>query len=318
MGMRLRTNFTPIIDNVAADVGHVGALVFGVVFRYGQQRGGTCSASLDAIGDRAHISSRTVKRHLKVLCEKAYLVDYDPGLRNAPHRYGLTPKGQLSLGIGGDAGMTESTTSPPIGMTESPSGYDRESDLNASKRPDRYDRESIEETPDSEKSQKTPENPDRDSISDSESGSESDSESDIERGANAPRHPTPNTRKRSPKQKAQDDMKRAIADLCFCAGLSKRFILLSKRDQGKVRTLATAWLAASYTAEDVVSFGEWWFANDWRGKKGQRPTPDQAKSEWPKFLAFRSGEAPPKPTNDTDRQREFLRQRYQEAVKNGK
>lgn len=37
---------------------------------------------------------------------------------------------------------------------------------------------------------------------------------------------------------------------------------------------------------DVEAFGEWWYANDWRGKKGQPPTLTQLKESWGQFKDF--------------------------------
>jgi len=37
------------------------------------------------------------------------------------------------------------------------------------------------------------------------------------------------------------------------------------------------------TPTDVLAFGEWWRANDWRGKQGEFPRPDQVRAEWGRF-----------------------------------
>jgi len=37
------------------------------------------------------------------------------------------------------------------------------------------------------------------------------------------------------------------------------------------------------TPADVLAFGGWWCANDWRGKKGEFPRPDQVRAEWGRF-----------------------------------
>lgn len=42
--------------------------------------------------------------------------------------------------------------------------------------------------------------------------------------------------------------------------------------------------------EDIMRFRAWWDENDWRGKKGQAPTPSQVREEWGKFAkAFGDG-----------------------------
>jgi len=37
------------------------------------------------------------------------------------------------------------------------------------------------------------------------------------------------------------------------------------------------------TPADVLAFEGWWQANDWRGKKGESPRPDQVRAEWGRF-----------------------------------
>ena len=38
------------------------------------------------------------------------------------------------------------------------------------------------------------------------------------------------------------------------------------------------------TPEQITLFREWWDVEDWRGKKGQAPTPAQVRAEWGRFL----------------------------------
>lgn len=138
MGNKVLTNFTPIIDEVADDVGLVAATVFGVVWRYCQMEGACCKASIDAIAERAHVDKRTVIRHIKRLCQKEYLRDETPFRRNRPHEYYLTEKAKVFFVATGNDGVTESHTKngangarsdreSPLGVTESHCGSDRES-----------------------------------------------------------------------------------------------------------------------------------------------------------------------------------------------
>ncbi len=114
--------FTPVIDVVVKDVGLVQAAVFGAVWRYCQMKDRTCTASLEKIGGRVELSSRTVLRHIKELCDRGYLTDLTPGLRNQPHTYADTGRAALQVVL--QAGFT-----PDLGATESHSRYDRESHL---------------------------------------------------------------------------------------------------------------------------------------------------------------------------------------------
>ncbi len=112
--------FTPVIDVVVKDVGLVQAAVFGAVWRYCQMKDRTCTASLEKIGGRVELSSRTVLRHIKELCDRGYLTDLTPGLRNQPHTYADTGKAALRVVL--QAGFTSD-----LGATESHTRYDRES-----------------------------------------------------------------------------------------------------------------------------------------------------------------------------------------------
>lgn len=40
---------------------------------------------------------------------------------------------------------------------------------------------------------------------------------------------------------------------------------------------------AEATPEQIDNFGTWWFSEDWRGKKGQPPTPVQVRESWGMF-----------------------------------
>jgi len=40
---------------------------------------------------------------------------------------------------------------------------------------------------------------------------------------------------------------------------------------------------AGATPEQIEAFGSWWYADDWRGQKGQPPTPAQVREVWGRF-----------------------------------
>lgn len=107
--------FTPIIDSVVADVGIIGAAIFGRMWRYCQMENGVCHASLGTIADDLGINVRTVIRYSDKLVEKGYLKDRTPDLRNEPHIYSDTGKAGISINVTGR------------GMTESHSRHDRKS-----------------------------------------------------------------------------------------------------------------------------------------------------------------------------------------------
>ena len=117
--------FTPIFDAVVADVGLVGAGVFGRIWRYCQMEDGICRASHDTIAAEVGLSRRTVLRWCRELCEAGYLEDLTPHRRNWPHVYRDTGKVAVVAHI--TTTVTESHTTEPDGVTESHSRCDRES-----------------------------------------------------------------------------------------------------------------------------------------------------------------------------------------------
>jgi hypothetical protein len=44
---------------------------------------------------------------------------------------------------------------------------------------------------------------------------------------------------------------------------------------------------AGVEPDDLEEFYEWWYAEDWRGKKGQAPEPHQVREEWGRFDSWR-------------------------------
>lgn len=95
--------FTPVIDGLVDEVGLMSAVVFGRVWRYCQMEDQVCKASLETIADSIGVDRVTVMRHIKELCERGYLEDLTPDLRNRPHVYVDTGKAGLTLSISGVA-----------------------------------------------------------------------------------------------------------------------------------------------------------------------------------------------------------------------
>lgn len=67
--------------------------------------------------------------------------------------------------------------------------------------------------------------------------------------------------------------------------------VITKKQRGILnQTERTLREGVGITADDLVQYGEWWYNEDWRGKKGQPPTPAQVRDNWGKFAAWRDGE----------------------------
>lgn len=99
--------FTPVIDAVVEDVGLMTAVVFGRIWRHCQMEDGVCKASLETISSGIGVDKATVMRHAEKLCQRGYLKDLTPDLRNRPHIYADTGKAGLKISI---AGVAQSNT----------------------------------------------------------------------------------------------------------------------------------------------------------------------------------------------------------------
>lgn len=91
--------FTPLVDVIAEADGIVCAAVFGKVWRYCQMKDVVCKASTDTIAHGLGIDRSTVSRHLLTLCEKGYIKDLSPNVRNAPHVYVDTGKIRVHVSL---------------------------------------------------------------------------------------------------------------------------------------------------------------------------------------------------------------------------
>lgn len=60
---------------------------------------------------------------------------------------------------------------------------------------------------------------------------------------------------------------------------------LTRQAASQIAGAAKQLAQAGATVEGLDRFGAWWRRVDWRGKKGQTPTPPQVVIEWPKFSA---------------------------------
>lgn len=60
---------------------------------------------------------------------------------------------------------------------------------------------------------------------------------------------------------------------------------LTRQAASQIAGAAKQLAQAGATTEGLDRFGAWWKRVDWRGKKGQTPTPPQVVVEWPKFSA---------------------------------
>lgn len=109
-------------------------------------------------------------------------------------------------------------------------------------------------------------------------------------------HKTPPDKKKSPRANgsAGDSpsklMFEALANICKASPELMRGQL--NRAEKELRNVGA-------TPEKLEAFGKWWYANDFRGKLGKPPTPEQVKQLWRQFeesvTPVTSRASPPKP-----------------------
>jgi len=59
--------------------------------------------------------------------------------------------------------------------------------------------------------------------------------------------------------------------------------MATKTQKDQLGQSAKMFKAAEETPDRIANFGKWWNENDWRGKKGQPPTPAQVREKWGEF-----------------------------------
>jgi hypothetical protein len=72
-GLEKGVGFSPIIDPVIKKFGPIGAVVYGVAYRFSNMRNGACYASQSKIADMACVSRDTANHWLKELVQGDYL-----------------------------------------------------------------------------------------------------------------------------------------------------------------------------------------------------------------------------------------------------
>lgn len=88
----------------------------------------------------------------------------------------------------------------------------------------------------------------------------------------------------SPKQQESRAMFSALANLCQID-----LTTLTDKQRGALNTSGLKLRKADATPADMEPFATWWYANDWRGKKGDAPRPAQVRETWGKFKTWQEG-----------------------------
>ena len=85
----------------------------------------------------------------------------------------------------------------------------------------------------------------------------------------------------------------ALAELCQI-----NWKTCTKKQRAALNQSEAILRKADVDPADLEEFGEWWYAFDWRGKKGDTPRPAQVRDTWGQFTAWRdSGRKPARTTH---------------------
>lgn len=219
--------FTPVIDGLVDEYGLITAAVYGIVYRYCQMENGYCNAALEKIGDRLGVSEKTIKRHLKTLCDDGYIEDLTPDIRNVPHKYIVTGKIKIEGDLntkGSENWLDTESDQNEDGRTESPSRSDRESEHGRTESPLKKDS------------------------------------------------------KKDNKKQLAELISFELASICK---LDPQ--LVTNRLKKDLQQSAVKLSTRVGELDQVKNFEQWWYTYDWRGKRGDVPTPSQVCNEWPKY-----------------------------------
>lgn len=83
---KLKTYFTPVLDQIVESHGRETALAWGIIWRLSRKHGHT-QARHEFMADLCGVSVKTFYRHLRILLDAGKVEDLDPGKTAAAHRY---------------------------------------------------------------------------------------------------------------------------------------------------------------------------------------------------------------------------------------
>lgn len=322
--------FTPLVDVLVKEEGLMTAAVYGVVWRYCQMKDRVCTASPEKIAGHVGASSKTVRRHIKILVEKGYLVDLTPDVKHKPHTYADAGRAKITgLVTAKVEGRTESLAS--AGGTESPTSDSEQSEVGqkvqpgGTESPTRLDRESNQgwtESPTKRVSYDTTQ--DREEETHASAGAE-------ELPVHSWSWSTPTILCHYGQDPLGDELITEDPDAVTCpeclALLARGkprldqllfgaiawtcqwdLQLLTDDQRGQINQCAgklRAMKNQTVTCEDIVAFRTWWEDQHWVGRNGDPPRPDQIRKEWGRFRSWQRRQiAQQKEEQDARRRRE--------------
>lgn len=102
----------------------------------------------------------------------------------------------------------------------------------------------------------------------------------------------PTIKAKSPPGNGHGKESPALAFTALAAAYRMDTALLTERDRGRLNAVVKRLTAAGYTADEIADAGQFWWADDWRGKKGSQPTDSQFFQVIAQRKAFRAANQP--------------------------
>jgi len=250
----------PCIESIAEHYDIATAMVFGVIWRFGNMHLGICDAALDKIAKYAHVSRSTAKRKLRLLEDNGFIVDMTPSERHRPHYYKDTGKAGIHiLAYNEDdfrkelvAELEQPMEPIEVGQNGLPGGseWTTSNSENATRGGSEWTT-NILKNKEINKVPKTPR-----------------TKEDIQRGnLQAMQRGSQNT-----------ELIREVVE--------KRFHIYPNW-QTKSWNDVLLFIRSRPAGETLDRFADWWYENDWRGKEGAPPTCTIIRELWPQ--AFKGG-----------------------------
>jgi hypothetical protein len=237
--------WTPVIDKMIPDVGLTTAAVFGRIWRYCQMKDGVCTASQSTIGDEIGLERDAINNHVEKLVKFGYLQK----IQRPGHPCILVDTGKAGMRITVSADVNQDQ-----GSMNKIHGDEINSYTGCIKKLQRDEINSYTKIDSKIQQERDIAQP---SLLDQEQPQEPKQKME-----------KPKTEKTLTANQVMVGILSKVTGLDY--NLKTNLTRLAKQAGDLVR--------AGYAPEFVereYSTGGWWYSNDWRGKKDQRPTPEQ-------------------------------------------
>lgn len=287
-------------SNLASQIGLVKASVAGAVWKFSRLKNGVCQASAGTIGEQLGLERTTVHKALKALDSEGWIIDVTPNARNRTHHYKPT------------VDLINSLCSKTVDLinTDGDSNEETVDLINSNE-------EAEQETVDLINSD-GPENdetvdlitPTVDLITQKESLKDflNTTSPNGDDGKPSPTKKNKNSDSKksraSPEELREDQLVFAtLADLCgYDLGI------ITQDDRGKLNQAGKLFRRRGHTVQDLNDFRDYWYSQDWRGKKNQPPTLSQIRETWGNFKKWHGDHETHQPDQIDDRREQIKRE----------